>query len=226
MPGSTKKKRKGGCQSRTSRCAGDRFRRSAEIGEEIRQTSDSRAFHGHNRGEKTAIQKLYCPVLLLLLLSAAAPAQRSDPLFYIEHSINRNKLYYEVRRTASGSIDCKRPVEAHWIMWAKDSTGGTREDLSLLESKEAYGFTVKPDSPAGRFEMRIVSLPDRPLKVDIRNDVAVAETAIDGRSCSLAKVFVKVGEHTLVHLPTVTYVELFGNDLETGQPRSEKVLGR
>lgn len=172
------------------------------------------------------MQRLSYPVLLLLLLSTAVRAQRSDPVFYIEHSINSNKLYYEVRRTASGSIDRKRPVQAHWIMWAKDSTGGKREDLSLLESKEAYGFTVKPVSTAGCFEMRIVSCSDRPLKVHLRNDMAVAETTIDGHFCSLAKVFVKVGELTLVHLPTVAYVELFGNDLKTGQLRSEKVRGK
>ncbi len=172
------------------------------------------------------MQRLLYPVLLLLLSSAAVPAQRTDPIFYIEHSINSNKLYYEVRRTASGSIDCKRPVQAHWIMWAKDSTGGTREDLSLLESKEAYGFSVKPDSIAGCFQMRIVSCSDRPLKVFLRNDTAVVETTINGHSCSLTKVFVRVGELTLVHLPTVAYVELFGNDLKTGQLRIEKVRGR
>jgi hypothetical protein len=165
-------------------------------------------------------------LLHFLLLAGAVPAQHGDLVFYIEHSTNSNTLYYEVRRLASGAIDGKKPVRAYWIMWAKDSTGKTREDLSLLESKEAYGFTVKPDSGAGCFQMRIVSCPGRLLKVYLRNAVAIAETTIDGHPCSLEKVFIKVKEHALVPLPAVAYVELFGNDLETGEPRNEIMSGR
>ncbi|MDD5675121.1 MAG: DUF4833 domain-containing protein [Chitinivibrionales bacterium] len=170
------------------------------------------------------MRKTSATLLLTLMMTGVLAAQQTKPLFFIERSKNSNKLYYEANLTAAGAIDARKPVRVYWILWAKDSTGVIRENLSLFESKEAYGFSVKIDPNAGSLVMKIVSCPARPLKIYLRDGKAIAETTIDGHAFALDKLFIKTREHTLV--PKVDYVELFGKDLKTGQPRTEKMSGR
>jgi hypothetical protein len=80
--------------------------------------------------------------VLALLASPAAAQTRTSPLFTIERSKNANVVHYDARLTADGELDPKEPVIAYWIRLAED---GRREELSWIEKKKAYGFTIKPD---------------------------------------------------------------------------------
>jgi len=66
--------------------------------------------------------------LVLLLL------QSQQPLFTIGRSTNANIVQYDVRLTASGSLDSKSPVVAYWIMLAE---GGRHLGLSAIEKRAA-----------------------------------------------------------------------------------------
>ena len=145
-----------------------------------------------------------------------------QPLFVIEHSVNKNKLYYEVRITKDSVIDLHKPLHAYWIMWEKDPTGATREELTMVEKKMAYGFKVIQDPGKKAFKMNLVSFPERTIKVYLKNGKAVAEVPVNGQPTYLEKIFINSRE-TLT-LPKVNYMELIGKDKKTGEHRDEKVV--
>jgi len=149
----------------------------------------------------------------------AKPAAMYLPLFIIERSINANVVHYDAKLSDDGNLDPQEPVVAYWIMAAKD---GHRQELNLLERVKAYGFTVHPDASGKFYHMELVSQRRRDIHVYRDGDVVRAETLIAGQPAYLQKVFVSARH--LVLLPTPEYVEMFGIDVKTGAPRSEKLL--
>ena len=161
-------------------------------------------------------------IIVLLLLKAASPAQSAQPLFVIEHSANKNKLYYEVRITKDSVIDMHNPLHAYWIMWEKDPSGATHEELTMVEKKMAYGFKVIQEPGKKAFKMNLVSFPERTIKVYLKNGKSVAEVPVNGQPAYLERIFINSRE-TLT-LPKVNYMELIGKDKKTGEQRDEKVV--
>jgi len=162
------------------------------------------------------------PFFLIPLLVWNVFPQSSHLLFKIEHSTNKNKVYYEAKQNKNGTLDAKTPVHAYWIMWEKDSTGKTREDLNAVEKKMAFGFKIEPVSGTQHQTMKLVSCPKRPIDVYQQKGKAVAEIIINGKPAILDKIFISAREAVL--LPKVNYLELFGKDVVTGAPRYEKVV--
>ena len=152
------------------------------------------------------------------VLTPAKPTTMYRPLFIIERSINANVVHYDAKLSDDGNIDPQEPVIAYWIMAAKD---GHRQELNLLERAKAYGFTVRPDASGKFYHMELVSQRRRDIHVYRDGDIVRAETLIDGQPAYLQKVFVSARH--LVVIPTPDYVEMFGVDVKTGAPRSEKV---
>jgi hypothetical protein len=150
-----------------------------------------------------------------------AAAQYTQPLFMIEHNTNKNTLYYEACLTKDSAIDPHRPIHAYWIMWEKDSKGSIHEELTLIEKRMAFGFKVIQDPGKKYFKLNLVSFPERTIKVYQKNGKAVAEAPINGQPAYLEKIFINSRE-TLT-LPKVNYMELFGKDKKTLEPRDEKV---
>jgi Domain of unknown function (DUF4833) len=168
------------------------------------------------------MNKTFGAVIFFLLMESAAAAQFAQPLFSIEHSSNKNKLYYEARTTKDGAIDAHKPIHAYWIMWEKDSEGTIREELTLIEKRMAYGFKIIQEPNKKYLKMNLVSFPERAIKVYQNNGNAVAEVSINGQPAYLEKIFINTRE-TLT-LPKVNYIELFGTDKKTGEQRDEKVV--
>jgi hypothetical protein len=164
----------------------------------------------------------FIPILLVSLLALNVYPQNSSLLFHVERSTNKNKVYYEAKQNKDGALDAKTPVYAYWIMWEKDSTGKTREELNGVEKKMAYGFKLEPGIGAQHKTMKLVSCPKRPIDVYVHNGKAVAEMTINGKQAILIKMFISSKETIL--LPKVKYLELFGKDVATGAPCYEKII--
>jgi hypothetical protein len=150
-----------------------------------------------------------------------AAAQSSQPLFVIEHSTNKNMVYYEARITKDSAIDARKPIHAYWIMWEKDPEGAIREELTIVEKKMAYGFKVIQDPGKKYFKLNLVAFPERTIKVYQKNGKALAEVLINGQPAYLEKIFINSRE-TLT-LPKVNYIELFGKDKKTLELQDEKI---
>jgi hypothetical protein len=161
------------------------------------------------------------PGLLLVLFACVLAAQCSQPLFYIEHSINKNKLYYEAALTRDSVLDAKRPVEAYWIMWEKDSSGATREKMTWIEKQRAFGFKVKKNPAKSGYWLTLVAYPKRLIEIFMQDARAVAQTVIKERRAYLDKIYINSDDDHL--FPKIKYLELVGRDAETGEPLNEQV---
>jgi hypothetical protein len=167
------------------------------------------------------MQKILLLILITVFAWNAFP-QRSNFLFKIERSTNKNVVYYEAKQNKDGLLDAKTPVHAYWILWQKDSTGKTCEELNVIEKRMAFGFNIVPVAGTQRQIMRLVSCPNRPIDVSVRQGKAVAEMSINNKTAILDKIFISSRETRF--LPKVNYMELFGKDVATGELRYEKVF--
>jgi len=170
------------------------------------------------------MNKLFLWMAFLIFLAAGDFAQQGVPLFVIERNTNSNRVYYEARIGTDSLLDLKQPLRAYWIMWEKDPSGKTREELTLLEKEKAYGFKVKQGQSRTCSWFSIAPLPDRPIKVSVHNGNATAEAVIDGKYSVLKRVSVNAGQRHF--LPHVNYVELFGTDSKSGEDTYEKIANK
>jgi len=160
----------------------------------------------------------WCAVLVLLAVPAAAQ-MKTSPLFIIERSKNANVVHYDAQLTADGKLYPKEPVIAYWVLLAGD---GSREKLSWVERKKAYGFTIKPDRSVNGYKMTLVAAPERQITVKQEKDAVRAEAVINGRPAILEKMYINASDGLTG--PKVRYVEVYGKDLQTGEKRREKMI--
>jgi hypothetical protein len=157
----------------------------------------------------------------LLLLGAASPAARGEeacgPLFTVERNLNANVVVYAAVRGADGKLDPKKPIRVFWLMKAED---GRELSLNFFERIRAYGVEAAGSPAPGVYSLKLRAFPGRSVILRERGGCAEVVTEIDGRSAVLARVFVSA---TKGLFPSVTFVDVFGTDPESGMPVSEHI---
>jgi hypothetical protein len=141
------------------------------------------------------------------------------PLFVIERSKNANTVHYDARLTADGKLDPAEPVTAYYIMLAED---GRRKELNVLEKAMAYGFKIEPDPSASGYKMTMVAFPQQPITVKKAGSAVRAEVVIDGQPAVLEKMYIDASDGP--PWPQVNHIDLYGNDLRTGEKRFERII--
>jgi hypothetical protein len=161
-------------------------------------------------------------VLAASLSSAPAPSAPACPaeLFRIARSKNANVVVYEARRSGTGSLDPREPLQASWLLLAQH---GEREDLNFIERLLAYGFDVRPARQEAGWSVTLKALKDRPVRLVELDGCPRALWQIAGRQGVLRKVYVKADERHLI--PPVEYVDVFGVDPRSGEELYERILG-
>jgi hypothetical protein len=162
---------------------------------------------------------LVCLALVAALNLHAQSQVTYLPLFIIERSLNANVVHYEAKIKADGRLDPVEPVIAYWTMAAEN---GRRQALNLLERTKAYGFTIRPDGAQDAFKMSLVADRNKQIRVYRQGGMARAETMIAGHRAYLQKIYIQVRKSLLLDM--AESAELFGVDVDTAQPYSEKVL--
>ncbi|HMD08598.1 MAG TPA: DUF4833 domain-containing protein [Terriglobales bacterium] len=158
-------------------------------------------------------------VLFLVYLGAlGSPDDSYQGLFIIERSTNANVVHYDAKIGKDGSFDPKEPVVVYWVMAAED---GGRQNLSALEKRLAYGFTIRRDSSDQSYWMTLVSQKRREIHIYQEGGKVRAVMLIGGHEAYLRKIYVQTRKSGW--LRTVDYVELFGEDITTGRDCYEKV---
>jgi hypothetical protein len=164
-------------------------------------------------------------VLLAFVLPAfggTAPATEDTcpaHLFVLGRSKNANIVVYDASRGPAGDLAASAPVVAYWLLNG-DKT--KREELNRVERERAYGFDVSPGDTSGTYAMTLKASRTRRLTVRIQSGCPVVITPIGGRDGILRKMFVQAKDDSL--RPKVEFVELFGEDLSTGEPLYEKFV--
>ena len=158
--------------------------------------------------------------LALLSLTLAPPGAVGSPgacpshLFVIARSKNANIVAYDAKLEPSGHL-AEKPVAAYWLL---DGDPSRREELNTVEWNRAYGFTIARGHEADSYSLTFRG-GKRHITIRVRDGCPEAVGTIGGRTGVLKRLFVQSKEGLM---PSVEFVELFGEDLETGQPLHEK----
>ena len=170
-----------------------------------------------NNFASIAVLMIYISIALLIPMESLSKDTQTQHLFKIERSKNANIVQYDVQMKADGMLDPKKPVVAYWIRHAKD---GQKEDLNWVEKNFAYGFKTKYNAKMNTADIDMVAKINRKINVQEVQGEYRAETTIDGQSAYLEKIFISSKGKGMS--TEITYMELFGKDIQTGEDRYEK----
>jgi hypothetical protein len=155
---------------------------------------------------------------VLLSRAGSAPADSAcGPLFVVDRSVNANEVVYEAVRGADGLLDPRKPIRVFWRMKAED---GRETGLNFFERIRAYGVEVTGHPRPDTFLLKMRAFPGRSIVLREHGTCAQVVTEIGDRSAILSRVFVTA---TKGLFPSVSSVDVFGTDAETGVPMSEHV---
>jgi len=146
--------------------------------------------------------------------AAAAPGTCPPHLFVIARSKNANIVAYDAKLETSGQL-AEKPVAAYWLL---DGDPTRREELNGVEWNRAYGFTIARGHESNSYSLTFRG-GKRHITIRVRDGCTEEVGTIGGRTGVLLRLFVQSKEGLM---PSVVYIELFGEDLETGQPLHEK----
>ncbi len=150
--------------------------------------------------------------------TVALSSSKTDHLFFIERSKNRNLVQYDVRLTENEDILDSNPVAVYWVL-----ENGRQRDLNLIQRRFAYGIDSYEKVEKNKFRLVLVALKDREVIVEKMEGSFRAIIAINGKPSVLEKVYVESKER-LVGLPRVLYIILFGRTRETGLLVNERIV--
>ena len=143
-------------------------------------------------------------------------------LFYLQRTINRNTLIYELNYEATGEINSKEPIKVYWIDF---EYGGGKSELTFAQRKFAYGVrSNRIDKIKNIYEISLVSYDH--IKIRIApygsDNLYRAEIVIKDKIAILDKILIQIVGGTHVN-PLISFIELTGHDPGTGALVSERI---
>lgn len=164
--------------------------------------------------------KIITIVGLFLMFCLNIYAEKTVNLFIIERSKNANIVSYDAVLTDDGKIDKKKAIDAYWLLYAYKN--GEREELSAFD-KKAYGFKVKYNTEKQNFDFVLKAVKDKPMTLGLYDGVAKAVIKINNIDCFLNKVYIESKDGAF-GIPKVSYYELFGSEVKTGNLQQQKIV--
>jgi hypothetical protein len=163
-------------------------------------------------------RRVFVASMASVALAKAGPprAHQQHPLFFIARSKNANVVQYDAIEKAEHQLDPSQPVVAYWVIRAED---GRREELSLLD-RRAYGFRVVPER-SDAWLLYLNAVPTRAIRVLSWQGRWVAQMVISTVSAVLLRIYVTTDEGGFY--PRVRSIEVFGTNMITGRPVSERL---
>ena len=141
------------------------------------------------------------------------PPETRERLFYIQHSKNHNTYVYDANLISNSKIKDSDPIDIYQIDYKKD---GTREELSLLQRKMAYGIDFKKTGD-NKFEFTLAAYPVKNLLLTLKSGRPVVILSVNGKNIVLNRMFL----HCNALGTGVSKIDLYGEDAETQQPVAE-----
>ena len=165
------------------------------------------------------LSTLLALTLLCMPLLARDEILVSQPLFHIERSKNANIVQYDAQVAADGKLFKKEPVVGYWIRLNEQ---GQEQPLSWLQRTFAYGFKTILDKSRESAELDMKADVGQLIKIVRQGDIFRATVTIDGAPSYFERMYIDATLHGLSL--DVRYVELFGEDMKTGEARYEKII--
>lgn len=154
--------------------------------------------------------------------SLPVPPQNKNMLFYLQRTLDKNTVIYEVNYESNGQINRKKPVKAYWLDY---DNGWTASPLTRAQTMFAYGIESEPTHAGSKvFRINLVSYKKIKMYLKPGGKSKTYETHIilRGRNYLLTNIFVNIIGGTYLR-PSVSYIELRGKDLLTGEMMLERI---
>jgi len=151
------------------------------------------------------------------------PAVTDNFLFFIQRSMNKNTIAYELNIDKYGKLDNNKPIHPYWIRYEE---GGKKQELSYIQESYAYGTEANLTNKKELiFNITLVSYPKQQivLKKIPGNTKMKAYTSVNGKLIELQKIFFKTDGGTFWS-PNIVYIDISGIDLKTGKYITERTL--
>ncbi len=143
---------------------------------------------------------------------------KTDHLFHIERSINKNVVQFDVRLVENRNLPDSSPVIVYWVL-----ENGQQEELTLIQQKYAYGIHSQEKIERNKFRIFLVALKDREIIIEKIGGAYRALISVNGKKSILEKAYVKSKE-SWTGFPQVSHIDLFGRIKETGLPVEERII--
>lgn len=150
------------------------------------------------------------------------PPLTKNSLFYLQRTLDKNTLMYEINYTTAGTVNAKKPILIYWIDFEE---GGKISPLTFAQNKFAYGIQfMEIKGTETIFKINLVSYKkiDMYLKPSGKNGAYEMHVIINGKPGILTNILVHITGGTYLK-PIVSHIELKGKDLITGDVVAEEI---
>jgi hypothetical protein len=166
------------------------------------------------------ILSTFLTIALMLTPAALVAAElERQSLFKIERSKNANIIQYDAQIGTNGKLYKNEPVIGYWIRLADQ---GQIKELNWIQRKFAFGFDADYHQSIDSVTIKMVADIGQPIEVRHLNGKYRAVVKLEGKLSELDKIYIKA--HGSGISVTVDYVEVFGNDLKTGDKTYDKII--
>jgi len=148
----------------------------------------------------------------------AGSRNKTNHLFRIERSLNKNFVQFDVRLIENGNLPDSGPVIAYWVL-----ENGQQEELTPIQQKYAYGIHSQEKLGRNKFRILLVALKDREIIIEKIGSFYRAVISVNCKRSILEKVYVK-SKKGFLGFPKVFYIDLFGQIMETDLPGKERIV--
>ena len=150
------------------------------------------------------------------------PPANKNMLFYLQRTVDINTLIYEINYKPDGRINKKKPVKIYWIDY---NNGEKITPLTYVQNKLAYGIeSTEQEGPEPAFRINLVSY--KKIKMYLRpsgkNGTYQAHILINGKASLLTNILINIVGGTYLK-PVISFIELVGKDIKTGEKLTEKI---
>lgn len=154
--------------------------------------------------------------------SLPPPPHNKNMLFYLQRTLDKNTVIYELNYESNGELNKSKPVKVYWLDF---DNGWKVSPLTFAQNMFAYGVESELVNEMEKvFKINLVSFKkiDLYLKPTGKEKRYQAHVSLNGKPSLLSKIFVKIVGGTYIK-PVVSYIELIGKDLVTGELIREKI---
>ncbi len=148
------------------------------------------------------------------------PASKTR-LFYLQRTIDRNAVIYELNYDEKDQVNEKNPVKIYWL----EHSSGKTKTLTYAQNKFAYGIESELiDAEKKVFRLTLMAYKKIYLYLQPdKNKHYEVFTAINEKPSVLNRIIVTITGGTYLK-PIVSHIELIGIELKTGEKITEKIL--
>lgn len=150
------------------------------------------------------------------------PTGIKNMLFYVQRSLNKNTIIYELNYNSSGDLNELEPIKSYWVNYSGKSD---IEPLSFIQRKYAYGLNVQLlDKEKGSFCFNFVSYKKQQLYLIRSPDTKYnVYSYFNGKMVIVHRIYIHI-EGGSFWTPKITYIEVSAKDPSKNEEITEKII--